>query len=167
MNLLIQTIYKHVEEEGDCWNWTGALQSCGSVPTMRWQGKTGAVRRFILIDRGGPSPTRNLLATYTCGNPQCVHPDHMIWTSRKKIQKRTVAEQNYTGDVLRCKKLADKARTKGKLTLELATEIRMTDGNQHHIAAQFGVSQATVSAIKRGKTWRSYGGNPFAGLGAR
>jgi predicted XRE-type DNA-binding protein len=68
---------------------------------------------------------------------------------------------------VRNKKIADKARQNGKLTHELAQQVRQAEGNQYEIAARFGISQATVSAIKLGKTWRSYAGNPFAGLGAR
>lgn len=164
MSELIERIRSRIVEEGDCWNWTGAMQSCGVSPVMNWKRKIGSVRRFILYERGGNQP--RLIATYNCGNPMCVNPEHTVWTTRGKVQRRTTVEQSYQNNVIRRKKLSDKARAKGKLTLELATEIRTLDGNQHQIAAQYGISQATVSAIKRGKTWQSYGGNPFAGLGA-
>jgi predicted XRE-type DNA-binding protein len=162
---LIDTIKKHIVEEGDCWNWTGALQSCGSVPTMRWQRKVGSVRRFILLERGPEVP--GMLGTYTCGNPACVNPEHAAWARRKSVQRRTAKEHSFTHDVLRIKKISEKARLRGKLTHEQATQVREAEGNQYDIAARFGVSQATVSAIKRGKIWRSYAANPFAGLGAR
>ena len=165
MNELIARIYKHVEEEGECWNWTGALQSCGASPVMRWKGKTNSVRRLIMLERGPNQPT--MLATYTCNNPMCVHPEHTAWALRRTVQRRTTTEQGHQNAVLRCKKLSDKARAKGKLTLELASAVREAEGVQHEIAVRFGISQATVSAIKTGKTWRNYGGNPFAGLGAR
>ena len=165
MNELIARIYKHVEEEGECWNWTGALQTCGTTPVMRWQGKVQSVRRAILLEHGPNQP--HLLATYSCGNPMCVHPEHTMWAIRRTVQRRTTAEQGHQNNLVRCKKLADKARAKGKLTLELATAVREAEGVQHEIAARFGISQATVSAIKTGKTWRTYGASPFAGLGAR
>ena len=166
MSHLIDTITKHVVEDGDCWNWTGALQSCGATPTMNYKRKVGAVRRFILLERG-PAPAGRPLASYTCGNPLCVKPEHTDWTKRKAVQQRTTQEQGHQSNVLRNKKLADKARQNGKLTLELAAAVREAEGNQYEIAARFGISQATVSAIKLGKTWRTYGANPFAGLGAR
>jgi len=163
---LIERITTHVIEDGECWNWTGALQTCGATPVMRWQGNTQAVRRLILLEQG-PAPSGKLLATYTCGNPMCVHPDHVAWAKRKVVQQRTTREQGHQRDMLRCKKLADNARQRAKLTLELAQQVREAEGNQYEIAARFGISQATVSSIKLGKTWRSYTGNPFAGLGAR
>lgn len=165
MNELIARIYKHVEEEGECWNWTGALQSCGATPVMNWKRKVQSVRRLIMLERGPNQPA--MQATYSCGNPLCVHPEHTTWAIRRTVQRRTTAEQGHQSNVLRCKKLSDKARAKGKLTLELATAVREAEGVQHEIAARFGISQATVSVIKRGKTWRTYGANPFAGLGAR
>lgn len=160
---LIDTIKKHVVEEGDCWNWTGALQSCGSVPTMRWHGRVGAVRRFILLDRGVDLGKR--LATYTCGNAECVNPEHIAPATRQRVQVRTVGESRYTSNPMRRKRLADKARLHSKLTLEQALAIRQADGKQDDIAARFGVSQATVSVIKRGVTWQDYT-NPFARLAA-
>ena len=166
MSHLIDIITKHVVEDGDCWNWTGALQSCGATPTMNYKRKVGAVRRFILLERG-PAPAGRPIATYTCGNPLCVHPEHTDWSKRKAVQQRTTQEQGHQNNTVRNKKIADKARQNGKLTHEQALDVREAEGNQYEIAARFGISQATVSAIKLGKTWRSYAGNPFAGLGAR
>jgi hypothetical protein len=160
---LIETIKKHVVEEGDCWNWTGAHQSCGSVPTMRWQGKVGSVRRFVLLDQGVNLDKR--LATYTCGNPDCVNPEHLAPTTRKRLQVRTVAESSYTSNPMRRKRVSDKARLRGKLNLDQAMAVRHAEGTQRDIAARFGVSQATVSVIKRGVTWQDYT-NPFARLAA-
>jgi predicted XRE-type DNA-binding protein len=166
MSHLIDIITKHVVEDGDCWNWTGALQSCGATPAMNYKRKVGAVRRFILLERG-PAPAGRPIATYTCGNPLCVHPEHTDWSKRKAVQQRTTQEQGHQNVAVRNKKIADKARQRAKLTLELAQQVREAEGFQHEIAARFGVSQATVSSIKLGKTWRSYTNNPFAGLGAR
>jgi predicted XRE-type DNA-binding protein len=80
------------------------------------------------------------------------------------VQRRTTDEQGHQGNLVRRKKLADNARKRAKLTPELARQVREADGPQDRIAEQFGVSQATVSVIKRGKTWKDYS-NPFAGLG--
>lgn len=162
MNLLY-LIKKHVVEEGDCWNWTGALQTCGSVPTMRWQGKTGGVRRFVLLAKGVNLDKR--LATYTCGNAACVNPEHLAPTTRKRVQVRTVTESSYTSNPMRRKRVSDKARLRSKLTLDQALAIREAEGTQDDIAARFGISQATVSVIKRGVTWQDYT-NPFARLTA-
>jgi predicted XRE-type DNA-binding protein len=158
---LIEQIRKHVVEEGDCWNWTGAMQTSGTVPTMNYKRKVGAVRRFILQEQGVDLSKR--LATYTCGNPLCVNPEHVSPATRRAVQRRTTEEQGHQKSLLRRKKLADNARKRAKLNPELARQVREADGTQDEIAARFGVSQATVSVIKRGVTWKDYN-NPFAGL---
>jgi hypothetical protein len=159
---LIEQIRNHIVEDGDCWNWTGALQTCGSVPTMRYQGKVGAVRRFVLEDRGVNLTKR--LATYTCGNPLCVNPDHIAPATRRKVQQRTADDKGHQTGLLFRKKLSDSARSRAKLNPDLARQIREADGTQDAIAARFGISQSVVSAIKRGKIWKNYS-SPFAGLG--
>lgn len=159
---LLDQIRKHIVEEGDCWNWTGAMQTSRSVPTMHYQGKVGAVRRFILLERGVDLSKR--LASYTCGNPFCVNPAHVAPSTRRAVQKRTSNELNYQSSLLHRKKISDSARTRAKLTPELASQVRDAEGSQSAIAARFGVSQAVVSSIKRGRTWRNYS-SPFAGLG--
>lgn len=158
---LIDRIKKHVVEEGDCWEWTGSLQMCGATPTMRYQGRVGSVRRFVLESQG--VDLRKRVATYTCDNPLCVNPEHTAPAARRTVQRRTAKEQSFHATLTRRKKLAEKARAGAKLTAEQADQIREAEGLQRDIAARFGVTQCTVSAIKRGDMWRDYS-NPFAGL---
>jgi predicted XRE-type DNA-binding protein len=162
---VLAAIRKRAVEDGECWNWTGAVQRCGATPTMRWQGKVGAVRRFLLLARGVNQP--GMLATYTCGNAKCVNPEHTAWALRRTVQRRTTTEQGHQQTLVRRKKVADNARTRAKLSEDLARQVREAEGFQYEIAKRFGVAQSTVSKIKRGVMWRSYGGDPFAGLGAR
>ena len=162
---LVDTIKKHIVEEGECWNWTGAMQACGTTPTMRWNGKIGSARRFLMLERGQNQPA--MLATYNCGNEKCVRPEHTTWAVRRTVQRRTAEETGYLTSVLRCKNLAESARKNAKLTMELANQVREAEGVQHEIAKRFGISQGTVSRLKRNEIWKVYGGNPFAGLGSR
>lgn len=162
---LLEKIQKHIVEDGDCWNWTGALQSCGSVPMMNHGGRAAAVRRLILEDQGAYLGKR--LATYTCGNAKCVNPEHVAPITRRALQLRNAEQHGYSNNPVRRKRLAENARTRAKINEQIAEEIRNAEGTQHEIAKRFGVSQATVSRVVLGKGWRTYGGNPFAGLGAR
>jgi predicted XRE-type DNA-binding protein len=161
MSALIDQINARCVEVGDCWEWQGAMQACGSTPVVRINQKTIGVRRLLLQHLG--VNVRGKVCTYKCGNPLCVNPEHLEAIGRKKLSRRLVKETNYTAGVLRKAKLADKARARGKLTAEIAQEIKQAEGTQREIAARYGVSQATVSAIKRGETWKDYA-NPFAQL---
>lgn len=148
-------------EVGDCWEWQGALQWNSPVPVMNYRRKVKPVRRHIAEHLG--LPTEGKLATCNCGNQMCVNPDHVVMVTRKKLQQRIAKDLRHAANPVRMKKLSDKARAIGKLTLEQALEIREAEGKQREIAARYGVTQATVSAIKRGVTWRDYS-NPFAQL---
>lgn len=150
-----------IVEVGECWEWRGALQSNSPVPTMNYKGKVAPVRRHIAEARG--TPLQDKLATHSCGNQMCVNPEHVVLITRKRLQARIARETQHQVNAVRRKRLSDKARKRSKLTLELALEIRAAEGNQREIAKQYGVSQATVSAIKLGKTWRDYN-NPFSQL---
>lgn len=155
---LLERIRLMIVEVGDCWEWHGAFQKSSPVPTMNYKGKVGPVRRHIAEERG--LPLQNKFATYCCGNQVCVNPDHVVVVTRHKLQVRTSKEQRYQVNAIRRKKLSDKARQRSKITLEVALQIRNAEGTQRQIAIQFGVSQATVSSIKLGKTWRDYT-NPY------
>lgn len=158
---LIEKIRRNSVENGDCWYWTGALQTTGSVPTMNHMGRVGAVRRFILLEQG--VDLGNRLATYTCGNWKCVNPDHVAPATRRALQVRVSAELGYASNPARRKKLSDNARTRAKITQEIANEIRAAEGSQREKAERYNLSQSTISRIMRGTNWIEYS-NPFAGL---
>lgn len=161
---LIAKVEGHVHLDGDCWIWAGALQTCGSVPTMRHNGKTGPVRRFILLEKG--VNLAGMRATCRCGNPLCVHPAHLVAMTASDLQKRTAKTLGYHGNLSRRRKLAENARTRAKITAEIAEQIRCAPGTQREIAERFGVSQSVVSRVMLGKGWLTYSSavNPFAGL---
>jgi hypothetical protein len=157
-------VQRHVVEVGECWEWQAALQWNSPVPVINYNGKVAPVRRHIaqyilkLPLEGGK------LATCNCGNKLCVNPAHVVLITRKKLQQRIAKESRHLVNPVRMKKLSDRARAaQAKLTLQQALEIRDAEGKQRDIAARYGITQATVSAIKRGKTWRDYS-NPFAQL---
>ena len=161
MKELIERVRGHVEEIGDCWEWNGAMQSNAPTPTMNYKGRVGSVRRFLAEAQG--KAVKGKLVTCKCRNELCVNPDHLLVVTRKRLQEMVSKERNYTSNPVRMKKLADKARENSKLNSELAAEIRDAEGTQREIAKQFGITQATVSVIKRGVTWRYYT-NPFTQL---
>jgi hypothetical protein len=158
---LLDRIRDRVIEVGDCWEWQGSLQTNSPVPTMNYAGKVKPVRRHLAEEMGLKLDGK--LATYKCGNQLCVHPDHIAVITRKRLQQRIAKEQKHQLNPLRRKQLSDIARKNGKLTLEQAHAIRDAEGPQREIAKRFGVTQATVSVIKRGVSWRDYT-NPFIQL---
>lgn len=155
----------------DCWNWKGATQSGGNanVPVLNWRGRVNSVRRLVVMERyTGEAANllqgRKRVATYSCGNPACVNPEHTILASRKAVQNRTAGQVTQLESSMRGRKASAFARkTYAVLDAHKAEQIRLDERPQKAIAADYGVSQATVSSIKRGKTWKTYD-NPFLGL---
>ena len=166
VTLFLELLEKNSEEVGDCWEWTGALQVRSPTPVMRFQQQTNQVRRFIAQAKGRQLDGDRLV-TCKCRNELCVNPEHVVVITRKRLQELLAKEHKHQANPVRMKKLADKARSKSKLNPELVEEIRNAEGPQREIAKRYGITQAAVSSIKRGRTWKDYT-NPFAGLfGAR
>lgn len=158
---LIEKIQHHVTIEGDCWEWRGCMQ--GSIPMMKHDGKVANVRRLVLIDRG--VPMTGFIATYTCGNPACVNPEHTGRSTRTRMNRRIMADMNAATNTLRIKRIAEvRRRTDAKLSLDDVSQIRASDEKHEDLAARYGVSKSLIGRIRRGEVWRTFSASPFAGL---
>jgi hypothetical protein len=165
MSELITRIRKHIVEEGECWVWHGCVQSCGATPTMRYKGKTMAVRRAILLDRGVAMV--HMQATYNCDNPKCVNPEHTVRAERRTIQARIRRETTAGDEMLRKRAIAMGIRRTSKrikLSMEIARAVRAAPGTNVEKAKQFNIPVGEVGAIMRERTWKEYASNPWSGL---
>ena len=122
------------------------LQASGTTPMMNYNGKIGGVRRFVLVDRGVRMD--KAVATYSCGNPLCVHPDHIVKKSRSFMGKRSYNDMPPVKKMARRNNIQKYMRTEENTAR--ANAIRDAEGSQSAIAKQYGVSQSFVSMIKRG-----------------
>lgn len=156
---LLEYLRARSEEVGECWEWTGALQSARGSPVMRYERVAQPVRRVIAIELG--MQVKGRMATVRCCNSLCVRPEHVVVLTRKQLQQRTAKVTQLHANPTRCRKLAQTARRTAKLTEAQVAEIRAIDGlTQRQIAARYGIAQATVSAIRRGVKWKDYS-NPW------
>lgn len=163
---LMERIRAKCVEDGDCLIWTGATTSNGT-PTMRMP-KTRemiGVRRLVLKIAGRWK--EGLLATSTCGHPQCVCEHHARGVTRAQLSKLAIKRTAYHLSPARNAKIAAAARARyGKLTPEMREAIMESDLPQRVLGEMYGVGQHSISELKQGKSYRDYA-NPFAGLGAR
>lgn len=128
---------------------------------MRYNGEVNGVRRFLARDMG--IDVKGKVATNKCGNWLCVNPAHILVVSRAALQKRIAKTVNYNTNPLRQKKISDLKRQQSRLNMEIVEQIRQANDTQRNLAKTYGVTQATISCIKTGRTWRDYS-NPFAAL---
>ena len=158
---LIEKIQHHVTMEGDCWEWRGCMN--GSIPIMKHDGKVSNVRRLVLTDRG--VPMKGFIATYACGNPMCVNPEHTARSSRAQMNRRIMADMSSATNALRSKRIAEvKRRTDAKLSQADVEQIRASGDTHQDLAARFGISKSIIGRIKRGEMWKTFSASPFGGL---
>lgn len=155
-------VYARCEEQGECRIWKGATQRNGSSPSMNWKGRVRAVRRLLLESSVGLPPVGKQ-ASYTCGNKRCVTLAHLAYLDRSEIRARCHADMTAGVRRVRSIRICAAVRGKRKLDHEKVEAIRTAEGTQRQRADRFGVSQATVSTIDRGETWRDHN-NIFGGL---
>lgn len=159
---LIEYLQARSDEVGECWEWRGAVQQLSRSPVMRHDGRPQAVRRVIAQTL--EMRVEGRYATARCCNPLCVNPAHVIVVTRQQLQQRTAKVTQMHTNPARCRKLAQSARRTGKLTEAQVAEIRAIDGmKQRDIAALYGITQSTVSSIRRGVKWKDYS-NPWLQL---
>lgn len=98
---------------------------------------------FFLAHGKWPFP----MGRHTCDNPRCVRPDHIVeGTQFDNVQDRVERNRQPRGSEVGGSKLTEADVIEIKKMLKAKVFQRV-------IAAQFGVHQATIHEIHRGKTW--------------
>lgn len=127
-----------------CWEHRGFARGAARMGYrgVLVNGRAEYAHRFMFELTKGKIP-KGILVMHTCDNPACVNPKHL----RLGTPKDNTQDGLSKGRVL----LENK-----KLTVDRAEEIRRIYGaggtTQKELAEQFGVSQAAISSITRGRT---------------
>lgn len=129
-----------VDPETGCWRWTGAVtrsSSGKSVPKF-YDGHSAAVAsRWIFEQQQGHPLPRRLRVFRTCGDELCVNPEHTFLGTFK-----------------------DYRNTYPHLGMpwlmpdENIHEIRLSSEPAAVLAEKFGITQQSIWAIRRGKTYQ-------------
>lgn len=125
------------ENEAGCWIWQRSLDRAGygvfGRPSRYDPGRrVYLAHRWVYEEMIGPIP-EGLELDHLCRVPACVNPDHLEPVTRaENVQRGAVA----------------------KITAEIAQAIRDAEGSQSEIGRRYGLSQAQVSSIRLGQSWR-------------
>ena len=143
-----------VEKRDDvCWTWGGAMNGsgygCFRVPELGR--KTVSAHRFAFRLGTGAWPSDGELVRHKCYNPKCVNPHHLE-VGDHVDNARDMVERNRarSGDTVGA------SNGNARLTADNVHDVRrMIDSGLTNtaIGAYFGVHHATISAIRRGRSW--------------
>ena len=137
----------------DCWEWRGARKKSG-YGNVRIDGIYRVSHRVAFELANGDIPD-GYLVCHICDNPPCCNPTHLMLG----VPKSNAADMLIKNRQKRPEYAARGERNaNAKLTSQDVAEIRRRyqekEANQYQLAEAFGVSQASIGAIIRRKTWR-------------
>lgn len=134
----------HINHSGDeCLVWP--FSRSRGYGTLHYRGKQLGAHRLMCILAHGQAPFVDAEAAHTCGRGAegCVNPNHLRWATAAE----NVADKWAHGTMLRGEDFG------GPLSQAQVLEIVAHPGPDRLLAEIYGVTQSTVSAIKRGDSW--------------
>lgn len=138
-------------DENSCWAWKGAVAGSGYgsfyVPT---KGATSAHRVAYRL-ANGQWPAPRVLVRHKCDNPKCVNPYHLelgnhVDNAKDMVDRGRARNGGQAGE----------QNGHAKLTADDVSKVRRMIASgltNTAIARYFRVHHATISAIRRGRSW--------------
>lgn len=146
-----------------CWPWsTGPFRSGYGV--FRVNGKQRLTHRIAWEVVNGPIPD-GLFVCHHCDNPPCCNPSHFFlgtnadnMADMRAKGRQARGQQVVRRDPRNCTR--GEQHPSAKLTKVAAADIRRRyrngEADQATLAAEYGVSQVSISKLLSGRTWRDY-----------
>ena len=126
-----------------CWPWAGTCDSNG-YGLIWWDGRGDRAHRVAWIVANGPIPDGQLIR-HKCDNPPCCNPSHL----------EPGSHADNASDMAKRGRSTFGERNPRAKTTEAEIELIRRDGrSQREIAADFGLSQSHICAIKSGRFWK-------------
>lgn len=135
--------------DGDeCLIWPYSKSSSGYAK-LQEDGRPKTVSRMVCEEANGPPPTERHQASHSCGNGHlgCVTKSHLSWKTPKENNADKLIHGTHNGG---------SRHNMAKLSDSQVAEVIAIKGErpQTEIAKMFGISQAHVSRIHLGQSWR-------------
>ncbi len=126
-----------------CWYWHGWIDSNGYA-RFDVQGLSYKASRIAYFLLTGNDLEGNL-ACHSCDDPECVNPHH-IWRGDDAANAHDMA--------LKGRATRGERNPRHKLTEGEVREIRASSDSGRDLAAQYDVSEATISMVRNNKVWK-------------
>lgn len=128
-----------------CLEWTGSRGDRGYGYIGANSTGEVVVHRVAWAVQNGPIPD-GLHVLHSCDNPPCFDLNHLFLGTNEDNVRDRVEKGRSAG-------APGERNSHAKLTAEQVAAIREDARFQYVVAAEYGVSQSTISAIQRGQTW--------------
>lgn len=103
----------------------------------------GAHRVMCELEHGHP-PDEEAVAAHSCGRRRCVNPKHIRWATQKENSQDRLKH----GTMIR-----GSQHKRARLQESQVLEIRTSSQSYRKLANMYGVSRATICAIKTRRNW--------------
>lgn len=157
---LIAAIESQCEWDGDCLLWLRGVNSAGH-PVMRGpNGEVGQmVRRLLTVARMGRGIPAGSVVRPICGSKRCLAQGHCKVMTRAEAMADAgkLGALGGTQKRISCHKSAHKKLTAADVRMVLASDESGVD-----LAKRLGVCHTTISAVRRGVSWRAI--NPMGAM---
>jgi hypothetical protein len=137
------------KDENGCWKWCGSRAITGYA-NFFYNGKVYLAHRASLLIWGKVKQlTSGLQVAHSCGNRDCVSPEHLSEKSR--------SENNGADKRLHGKDLSGTKCHFAKLNWDKVSQIRhrACEGiTSKQLSKEYGISRSAISQILQYKTWK-------------
>lgn len=136
----------------ECINWPGTIEQRGyGVITFRENGKLKKLKahRFVWALFNTPIPD-GMYVLHSCDNKKCVNPAHLHLGTHvdnmRELKERGLKKGKHLGTESPNHKLTE-------AEVQTIKSCLMAGQTQVALAIRFGVTQACIASIQRGRTW--------------
>jgi hypothetical protein len=133
---------------GECEDWTGAVDKDGYPMFQLGVRKTVRGHRWLWEQRHGPIPP-GVVVRHTCDRPPCVKDEHLI--AGRPVDN--VRDRDERGRTARGARVGN-----AKLSWDQVAEMRRRNAEgetAYRLAREFGVSYSTAKCIVSGHSWKT------------
>ena len=133
--------------QDNCLAWTYSVAHVGYGKAW-YRGKRRKASRIVCVLAHGEPPTREHEAAHNCGNASCVNPRHLRWAtplqnSADKVKHGTMPRGEHHPSAKLTRRAVDRIK-----------KARSGSLADRKMASEYGVSPATIHAIRTGRTWK-------------
>ncbi len=149
-----------IDEETGCWIWGLCKYKDMPIATVTVDGKreTMTGRRAVATLKAGKKPSKDkfVFASKKCHQKHCVNPDHIRIGSRLDHGEylRRTGQSKSERKLAACR--SNIRKTRAKLSIEAARNIRGSDESAIELAKKYGVDVSSIRKVRLGQTWREH-----------